>query len=122
MEVFPHVDFYDYTKIANRKNLPANYSLTFSLAEDNDVNAIKAYKNGLNIAVVFDTKRTKRLPERFILTADKPAFSSSIPINVIDGDEHDYRPADPKGVIVGLRAKGDAIGDMSGFVRSANNV
>jgi hypothetical protein len=38
---------------------------------------------------------------------------------VIDGDEHDYRPADDKGVIVGLRAKGKAIKDKSGFVRNA---
>jgi len=39
---------------------------------------------------------------------------------VIDGDKSDYRPEDIQGVIVGLRAKGDAIGDSSGFVRKAN--
>jgi hypothetical protein len=33
---FPDVQFYDYTKIANRKNIPANYSLTFSLADGNE--------------------------------------------------------------------------------------
>lgn len=36
---------------------------------------------------------------------------------MIDGDLSDYRPGDPSPCIVGLRAKGDAIGDASGFVR-----
>jgi hypothetical protein len=31
MTLFPEIQFYDYTKIANRKWLPANYDLTFSL-------------------------------------------------------------------------------------------
>ena len=39
---------------------------------------------------------------------------------VIDGDLTDYRPDDVKGCIVGLRAKGDARGDTSGFVRPAH--
>ena len=34
---------------------------------------------------------------------------------ITDGDAHDYRPADPNGVIVLLKAKGDAINDTSGF-------
>ncbi len=29
-EIFPDVQFYDYTKLANRKDVPANYDLTFS--------------------------------------------------------------------------------------------
>jgi hypothetical protein len=37
---------------------------------------------------------------------------------VIDGDLHDYRPLDESGVIVGLRAKGQAMSDKSGFVRA----
>ena len=39
MELFPDVQFYDYTKLENRivgQTLPANYHLTFSRAEDND--------------------------------------------------------------------------------------
>ena len=35
---------------------------------------------------------------------------------MIDGDVSDVRFNDPKGVIVGLRAKGDAKKDTSGFV------
>jgi hypothetical protein len=38
------------------------------------------------------------------------------PVRVADGDAHDYRPADPTGCIVALKAKGDARHDTSGFV------
>jgi hypothetical protein len=37
-------------------------------------------------------------------------------LKVIDGDKDDLRFLDPKGVIVGLIAKGDAIHDDTGFV------
>jgi hypothetical protein len=111
MERFPDVEFYDYTKRANRRNLPANYTLTFSLAEGNDADALKALQNGINVAAVFNTKRTGDLPASYRLAGNV--------FNVHDGDEHDFRPLDPKGVIVGLRAKGSAIGDTSGFVRAA---
>jgi hypothetical protein len=111
MDLFPDVQFYDYTKRPNRKGLPANYHVTFSLAEGNDTYAIEALHNGLNVAVVFDTKRGRELPKSFDI--------GHLRTMVIDGDETDYRPSDPRGVIVGLRAKGDAIGDTSGFVRAA---
>jgi hypothetical protein len=38
---------------------------------------------------------------------------------VIDGDLHDLRFLDPHGVIVGLKAKGKAVYDQSGFVIDA---
>jgi hypothetical protein len=38
---------------------------------------------------------------------------------VIDGDTDDLRFLDPQGVIVGLRAKGKAKYDTSGFVKHA---
>ena len=106
MELFPDVQFYDYTKRPNRRNLPPNYHLTFSLAEDNDVDALQALKNSINVAAVFRTKRGHALPKVFM---GRP---------VIDGDLHDYRPFDASGVVVGLRAKGRALHDQSGFVRS----
>jgi hypothetical protein len=98
--VFPDVQFYDYTKSPGRINLPGNYDLTFSLAEDNDINAKKALESGINVAAVFN-----ELPSSFM---GKP---------VINGDETDLRFNDPKGVIVGLKAKGLARKDSSGFVR-----
>lgn len=110
MTLFPNVTFYDYTKRANRKGLPSNYSLTFSLAEGNDADALQALRNGHNVAAVLHVGRNRPLPAGFTI--------GGIVWPVIDGDLHDFRPADARGVIVGLRAKGQAIGDVSGFVRA----
>ena len=111
---FPQLQFYDYTKHSNRKNLPANYHLTFSLAENNHKQAIEAYNNGMNLAVVFDTKRGQALPEKFTIKAGH-CIGGEISAPVFDGDYTDYRPSDKRGII-GLRAKGKARHDKSGFV------
>jgi hypothetical protein len=107
--------------------LPANYHLTFSLAEGNDAQALDALDNGMNVAAVFAVPRGKPLPATYRLSAfpESPhAIARTVgrTFPVIDGDEHDFRPIDGRGpdgrgVIVGLRAKGDAKGDASGFVR-----
>jgi hypothetical protein len=99
-QMFPEVQFYDYTKILGRKvsHIP-NYHLTFSKADGNDMDVRLAASNGMNIAAVF-----KELPEKYI---GRP---------VINGDETDLRFLDPKGVIVGLKAKGKAKKDTTGFV------
>ncbi len=97
LELFPDIQFYDYTKIHNRKNVPSNYHLTFSL---NETNREFATKQDRNIAVVFKGK----LPDEYL---GRP---------VIDGDEHDYRPNDPRGVVVGLKVKGKGREDDTGFV------
>ena len=103
MELFPDVQFYDYTKLENRftkGQLPANYHLTFSRAEDND----------------------HKLPEVLKHTSAAVVFSGELPETwrgypVIDGDEHDARFTDAgAGVIIGLKAKGKAKHDTSGFV------
>ncbi len=99
-EAFPDVQFYDYTKIANRRNLPPNYHLTFSLAEDNDTSAEVALRNGMNVAAVFH-----KVPDTFMGR------------EVVDGDVNDLRFLDGANVIVGLTAKGRARKDTSGFVR-----
>ena len=103
MELFPNVQFYDYTKLDNRftrGKLPANYHLTFSRAEDNDHKLDRVLQH-TSAAVVFSGKL--------------PATWRGYP--VIDGDEHDARFTDAgAGVIIGLRAKGKARHDGSGFV------
>ena len=104
MTMFDFVQFYDYTKRTNRKGLPSNYHLTFSLAEDNDLDALNVATSGTNIAVVFRT-------------AQFPAFYMGLP--VIDGDQTDLRFLDPAGSVIGLKAKGRAKKDTSGFVRAA---
>ena len=80
------------------------YDLTFSLNESNLHEALEALELGTNVAVVFRLDHLGNLPE----------FFHGIP--VIDGDKHDARYLDRKGVWVGLKAKGDAINDTSGFV------
>ena len=102
---FACVQFYDYTKLPNRKDIPSNYHLTFSLSEDNDLDAVKTVMDGRNVAVVY-----RKVPTS---TSWWPVGQ----LTVIDGDEHDLRFLDPKGVIVGLKAKGKARKDMSGFVK-----
>lgn len=102
---FPMVQFYDYTKIANRKVTVPNYHLTWSYSGANDAYAKQhaiAKVNGLNIAVVFRRK------------ADIPTQYLGLP--TVDGDKDDMRFLDPKGVVVALYAKGKAKRDTSGFV------
>lgn len=103
---FPEVTFYDYTKMLNRKieNIP-NYSLTFSAADGNDADVAKAIAQGYNIATVFGLKKTEPMPESYL----------GLP--VFNGDESDLRFLDPKGVVVGLYAKGKAKKDTTGFVK-----
>jgi hypothetical protein len=111
---FPEITFYDYTKWPIRlralvAGIP-NYSLTYSLAESNDDSARAALALGVNVAAVFDCGKSDALPTRYM---GHP---------VIDGDSTDLRFRDPNPVIVGLRAKGRAKKDRSGFVRRAHTV
>jgi hypothetical protein len=109
MLAFPKVIFYDYTKVPSRIHgwLPDNYSLTFSLSEDNDTHALDALSAGLNVAVVLNLKDSDPMPDFW------DGFQ------VIDGTTHDFRFLDRKGGhIVGLRPKGRAKHDGSGFVRN----
>ena len=102
----PAVRFYDYTKSYSRMlaflegRFPSNYSLTFSRSESNEADCVSVLKGGGSVAVVFRNE----LPETW----------KGFP--VIKGDETDLRFLDPKGVVVGLIAKGKAKKDVSGFV------
>jgi hypothetical protein len=99
MVMFPQVQFYDYTKLTNRRNIPSNYHLTFSRSESNELDALRILANGeMNVAIVFDTLPTKWAG-----------------VKVIDGTETDLRFLDDEGVVVGLVAKGKAKKDNSGF-------
>jgi hypothetical protein len=104
---FPDVQFYDYTKIANRKNLPANYAVTFSLADGNDKQATAALANGLNVAAVFRTKEA-------VARVEAAGFMGH---PVFNGDESDLRFLDPAHHVIALYAKGNAKRDTLGFVR-----
>ena len=106
VERFPDVQFTDYTKSVKRAlafatgKLPRNYHLTFSRSETNDADCLRVLQAGGNVAVVFRVK---------------PATWQGY--LVIDGDEHDLRHLDPRGVVVALSPKGHkAKKDVSGFV------
>ena len=106
MEAFPDVQFYDYCKNPERMTkfvngeMPANYHLTFSRSETNGALALAFLRSGGNVAMVF----RKSLP------------ASYFGHEVIDGDETDLRFLDGKGKIVGLKEKGLAKKDETGFV------
>jgi hypothetical protein len=105
-QLFPQVQFYDYTKILGRKVAHIdNYHLTFSAADGNDADVLGAIAQGYNVATVFGMKKTQPMPETYNGRT------------VFNGDESDLRFLDPKGVIVGLYAKGKAKKDTSGFVK-----
>lgn len=102
MEDFPGIMFYDYSKNPRRTGqVRPNYWVTFSYDGTNGEHARQVLAHGGNVSVVFynpgDHRRCGKyahqqtLPEEF-MGAD-----------VIDGGETDWRPDDPKGVIVGLR-------------------
>ena len=117
IESFPEISWYDYTKNVNRAlefaqgKLPANYHVTFSLAEDNHQWALQALSAGVNVTAV----------------VDKPKAFDTFTINgarfrTIDGDVSDLRfldPQAPTGRVVLLKAKGPARKDTSGFVTRA---
>ena len=103
MQSFPNVQFYDYTKIAKRFlfDIPKNYHLTFSVSETNDTDAKFVLAKGGSVAAVF----RKELPAKLW----------GYPVS--NGDDTDLRFLDAKGTVVGLKAKGKAKQDSTGFVR-----
>jgi hypothetical protein len=125
MEAFPNVQFYDYCKSPERmtafvnsqtapqtwagnwkhvatggRDWPKNYHLTFSRSETNGALALAFLKSGGNVAMVF----RKSLPATYYGH------------EVIDGDETDLRFLDGSGKIIGLKEKGLAKKDATGFV------
>ena len=92
---FPTIQFYDYTKVLGRKvSHIENYHLTFSKADGNDADVAEALMQGMSVVAVYD----------------------EIPADVPSADETDLRFLDPRGIMLGLKAKGRAKKDYSGFV------
>jgi hypothetical protein len=106
-QIAPNVIFYDYTKNPKKAGvrlLPSGhkYIVTFSHSEKNDSlnNTLNVLNNGGIAAVVFN-----KLPNEW------NGFT------VVDGDMSDDLMIDLKpGTIIGLKAKGKAKKDQSGFV------
>ena len=105
----PHTIFYDYTKILGKikKYIKhPNYILTFSRAEDNETETLQALQMGANVSAVFSD--------------DLPASYKGF--KVVDGDTSDLVMLNHSGVILGLRAKGKARKDNSGFTINTNKL
>lgn len=88
LEVFPHIQFYDYTKIPNRRT-PPNYHLTFSQDEHNELDCLSQLQNGGNVATIY----------RYTMPEEHLGYP------VINGDLHDLRFLDPNPRVVGLKFK-----------------
>ena len=104
-EWFPTVQFYDYTKIANRLVPDSSvYDLTFSYSgvEKYQKYVDTARAMGMRMAVVF--RYRTQIPKSFL------------GMDVVDGDDSDLRFLEPQGVVSALYAKGRAVRDTSGFV------
>jgi hypothetical protein len=108
-QLFPDVQFYDYTKHPSRKldgKTADNYDLTYSFSAITPKPiSIKGLTNPNNsrVAVVFQKKE------------DIPKSFRNWP--VVDGDDTDVRHIEPKSVVVALYAKGKAKRDFSGFTQ-----
>lgn len=103
-KLFPDVQFTEYTKDVRRmfawlKSGPSNVHMTFSRSELNERQCLDVLSRGGNVAAVFEA-----LPKTWH------------GYRVINGDKHDLRHLDPRGVVVGLTPKGAARKDQSGFV------
>jgi len=126
MELFPNIQFMDYTKAPYHKrpaeSLPSNYDLTFSRSESNDIEVLENLINGRRVAVVFDSKPTDPIPEYYNAIIPRYHANTSFKnygldqVEVVSGDENDLRFLDPAGVVVHLYAKGKARKDTTGFV------
>lgn len=110
MELFPDIQFYDYTKLANRKNVPVNYDLTFSYS------GVPAYQAQVSKAIALGERIAVVFRNRAIVDAMLANGESFMGLPIVDGDDSDIRHLDPKGAIVALYAKGKARNDKSGFV------
>ena len=102
-ELFPEIQFYDYTKNPNRDQLPKNYDLTFSYSNKPEFKKFNeiAIKKSMRLAAVFSDQNL-------------PAYFMGLP--VLNGDESDLTFLAPKNTILGLYAKGKAKKDTSGFI------
>lgn len=90
LEIFPDVQFYDYTKVYNRTKLMKfypNYDITFSYDGYNWDQCEQFLNDCGKVAVVFDSETMPKTYKGY---------------KVIDANGYDMRYLDPKGCIMGL--------------------
>lgn len=124
MWAFPTTVFYDYSKVLSRvlKSLtdpswPINYSLVYSLSEkpESPTEAAQVLAAGGKVAVVFGPTVPGKMPKSYVIP------TTFMGVDVVDGDKSDLVFLQPPSTILGLKAKGSARHDVTGFVvRNAN--
>ena len=114
----PKIQFYDYSKLRNMivKNKNKNHHYTFSGSMYSDYSRkelTKAVNSGLNIALAFNTKGTKK----DTLRIPKKLFNKKL----VDFDITDVRFKDKKGSIGYLKRKGSNVNDRLIDNKKVNN-
>ena len=114
----PKIQFYDYSKLRNMivKNKNKNHHYTFSGSMYSDYSRKelkKAVNSGLNIALAFNTKGTKK----DTLRIPKKLFNKKL----VDFDVTDVRFKDKKGSIGYLKRKGSNVNDRLIDNKKVNN-
>lgn len=118
-EMVPDAQFYDYTKVnVSKRMLPHNYDLTFSFNGTNPVACRQALQAGHRIATVFVSPDPKRNPankkKRVSFAEAQDVFGDSMhdvfgakgTFPFVNGNDSDFRPADPQPSVVFLSYKG----------------
>lgn len=98
---------YDYTKDPAQTRSTLR-SVVYSRSEVNHKRVAAMLDRGVSVAVVVEGCGISAHP--------KPLPETMWGYPVVDGDVHDRTFEHPRGVVIALRAKGDARGDTSGFV------
>lgn len=125
---FHDVQFYDYTKSDRRarafanKKFPSNYHLTYSISEKTEPH-FPAWLSlhGVNSSLVMHIEHVQEVQARGLVYFNGHRF------RYIDGDEHDLRFLDPRGMVVlkyktaylpnsGERVSSRVIERVSGFL------
>ncbi|QDP53050.1 MAG: hypothetical protein GOVbin3107_48 [Prokaryotic dsDNA virus sp.] len=101
-DTYKNIIVYDYTAIPGKvkKYLDTRYHVTLSRKEDNEQDVMNVLNAGGNVSIVFRNE----LPDTY------KGFK------VVDGDKTDLEMTKYKNVVLGLKAKGDAKKDTTGFV------
>ena len=100
IQSFPAVQFYDYTKLANRKNVPANLDLTFSYS------GVPAYQTQVRLALAAGMRMAVVFGKRATVNAMLASDSKFMGLDVVDGDDTDIRHLDPIGSRSGALCQG----------------
>ena len=115
----PEITHYDYSKVPldRRRELPDNYSLTYSVSEvaGSMQRAIEYLRAGHTAAVVIQSKTGTTRKQAVAEVQRILERGELLGFPVVNGDLHDIRFRDPAGSFVLLAAKGAAARDHTGF-------